>query len=194
MRYTELFEHYVNAFDEDSKAKYADQVWDIMQKSYASQGGFHSADDIHDLIHKTGMWKLAVRSGHVYAAMLYKDQQGRKSIASGTDGSLLGKRDYFKMKEEDIRMERAWAEVSGPVERIMQQSGAEPIPNKFAAILTGKHIDEMDDDGYHYTRIISGIPHKKVIYGFAKLDANAAAKLRLQGIELNDLPDNIKVA
>lgn len=194
MRYTELLEHYVNAFDQDAKSKYADQVWEIMQKSYASQGGFHSAEDVQDLIQKTGMWKLCVRNGHVYCAMLYKDQNGRKSIASGTDGSSLGKRDYFKMKEEDIKFQRAWAEVSGPVEKIMKRSGAEPIPNKFASVLTGKEISELNPDGYHYTREISGHQHEKIIYGFAKLDDEAAVKLRMQGIDLKDLPDNVKVS
>lgn len=121
MRIKELYEHYVNAFDTNIKSRYADQVWEIMQKSYAKIGGFQSADDKEDLMTKTGLWKLSVRDGHVYAAILYKDHLGRKSIAIGTDGSPQGKQDYFKIKNEDIKFERAWAEVSGPVEAIMVQ-------------------------------------------------------------------------
>ena len=138
MRYTDLFEHYVNAFNTDSKQKYADQVWEIMVRTYEKVGGFHTAANIEELMQKTGLWKLCVRDGHVYAAMLYKDQHGRKSIASGTDGSSQGKRDYLKMKDEDIGQKRAWAEVSGPVELIMKKSGALPVPNSLAATLTGK--------------------------------------------------------
>lgn len=194
MRYTDLFEHYVNAFNIDSKQKYADQVWEIMVRSYEKVGGFHTAANIEELIQKTGLWKLCVRDGHVYAAMLYKDQHGRKSIASGTDGSSQGKRDYLKMKDEDIGQKRAWAEVSGPVELIMKKSGALPVPNSLAATLTGKEILELDPDGFHYERLISGYLHRKIIYGFVNLNKETADSLAAQGISLSELPSNIKLS
>jgi hypothetical protein len=195
MRIKELLtEHYVNAFDNSAKQKYADQVWQIMQKSYEKIGGFHSADDIDDLIDKTGLWKLSVRNGHVYAAVLYKDHLGRKSIASGTDGSEQGKRDYFSIKREDVQLKRAWAEVSGPAESVMKKLGAKPIPNYLASALTGKEILSKDEDGYHYSRMISGHEHTKIIYGFAKLDRGTAEKLASQGINIHELPDNVKAS
>lgn len=193
MRYTQLFEHFVNLFDEDSKKKYADQVWEILQQSYSKVGGFHSAASVEELIAKTGMWKLTVRNGHVYAVSLYKDHLGRKSIASGTDGSDIGKSDYNRIKREDLSLQRAWAEVSGAPEALLKRAKAQPIPNTFAASLTGKEILELNPDGYHYTRLISGHPHEKIIYGFINLDPASAAKFELQGIDLNKLPSNIKV-
>jgi hypothetical protein len=194
MRYTDLFEHYVNAFDDDSKTKYADQVWHIMQLSYEKVGGFHSAANVEELIAKTGLWKLCVRNGHVFAAMVYKDQHGRKSIASGTDGSSQGKRDYLRMKDEDVTRERSWAEVSGPVELILKRAGAQPVPNTLAAALTGKEILELDPDGYHYERMISGHRHKKMIYGFVNMDKRTADFLAYQGVELSELPPNVKLS
>jgi hypothetical protein len=193
MRYSELFEHYVNAFDVNSKEKYADQVWAIMVRSYEKLGGFHTAANIQELIQKTGLWKLCVRDDHVFAAMLYKDQNGRKSIASGTDGSSRGKRDYMLMKDEDVERQRAWAEVSGPAENVMKKSGAQPVPNTLANVLTGKEILELDPDGYHYDRLISGHRHTKIIYGFVNLDKDTAAKLVASGVDLHTLPSNIKL-
>jgi hypothetical protein len=193
MRYTQLFERFVNVFDEDSKKKYADQVWDILQKSYEKVGGFHSAANIEELIAKTGMWKLVVRDGHVYAASLYKDHLGRKSIASGTDGSDLGKSDYNRIAREDVSMQRAWAEVSGFPEALLKRAKAKPIPNTFASALTGKEILELNPDGFHYTRLISGHPHEKMIYGVIDIDPDTMAKLEQQGINLHELPSNIRL-
>lgn len=191
MRYHQLFEHFVNVFDADQKRKYADQVWDIMQKSYEKVGGFGTASSADELIAKSSLWKLVVRNGHVYAAFLYKDQQGRKSVASGTDGSDMGRRDYARVKDEDIKLQRAWAEVSGPVERIMKRAGAQAVPNSLANKLTGKEILELNPDGFHYTRFIAGEPHEKIIYGFISLDANTVEQLKLQGVDLQSLPSNI---
>lgn len=193
MRIKELFEHYINAFNDDVKIKYADQVWNIMQRSYEKIGGFHSAGDVDELIGKTGLWKLAVRDGHVYAAVIYKDHLGRKSIASGTDGSPQGKKDYFRIKNEDVKLERAWAEVSGPAESVMMKAGAKPVPNSLADVLTGKTILEKDSDGFHYIRKISGHEHRKIIYGFVKLDKSTANKLEKMGIKLHELPSNVKL-
>lgn len=158
-----LLEHFVNLTAPSQKSKYANEVWQILQKSYEKIGGFKSVDTLEELIHDTGLWKLSKRNGRIVAVAIYKDSYGRKSIASGTDGSPQGKHDYFLIKNEDIKFKRAWAEVSGPVEKIMQKSGAQPLPNKFAEVLTGKKVLNFNSDGYHYTRIIGGHPHEKII-------------------------------
>ena len=170
--------------------KYADQVWSLLQKSYEKAGGFHSADDIPDLISKTNMWKIVVRNGIVTAANLYRDLHGRKSIAAGTDGTQQGKRDYMMVKDADIRYRRAWSEVSGAPERLASKAGLRPLPAKFAAMLTGKEIVEFNSDGYHYTRMISGHPHEKVIYGSVRLTADTILKLTQAGIDFRELPEH----
>jgi hypothetical protein len=76
---------------------------------------------------------------------------------------------------------------------LLKRAKAQPIPNSFAATLTGKEILELNPDGFHYTRLISGHPHEKIIYGFVNLDPGTAAKLELQGVDLQKLPSNIKV-
>lgn len=172
--------------------KYADQVWALLQKSYKKAGGFHSADDIPDLISKTNMWKLVVRNGVVTAANLYRDLHGRKSIAAGTDGTQQGKRDYMMVKDADIKYRRAWSEVSGAPEHLAAKSGMRPLPAKFAAMLTGKDIIEINADGCHYTRLISGHPHEKIIYGSVELTPDTILKLTQAGIDFRELPEHFK--
>lgn len=191
MRYTELFEHVVNLRTADDKKKYSQEVWAILQQSYESCGGFHSAATVDELITKTGLWKLITRNGKISALGLYKDALGRKSIASGTDGSARGKTDFLKIKSEDLKMKRAWAEVSGSPEKMLKRAGAKAVPNQLASILTGKEILELNSDGFHYTRLISGHPHEKVIYGFVSLDNETVAQLQKSGVSISSLPDNI---
>lgn len=92
-----ISERYINAVGNDQRAieikqRYKDQVWDILQKSYAGiggikGGGFESPDA---MVEKIPMWKIAVRDGRVRAVIMYKDKNGRKSVALGTDGSDEG--------------------------------------------------------------------------------------------------------
>lgn len=188
-----LVERVINAFDNNNKEKYSQQVWDIMQLSYSNvPGGFGSASSVEELISKSGLWKMVIRSGKVTAVNIYKDQYGRKSIASGTDGSTQGKKDYMMLKNADVKYRRAWAEVSGVPEKIIARMGAKPIPNKFAELLTGKEILEYNDDGFHYTRMIAGHPHEKVIYGAIQITPELEEYLQKNNIQLHELPDNFK--
>lgn len=187
-----IIERVVNAFDEQEKLKYADQVWDVLQKSYAKlPGGFGTASSLEELIEKSGLWKIIVRSGHVTAVNVYRDQNGRKSIASGTDGSIQGKLDYRMIKSADIKFNRAWGEVSDRAEALMAKLGAKPIPAKLAPILTGKKILSYNPDGVHYTRMIAGEPHEKIMYGVVNITPDLEAQIKANGIELHQLPSNI---
>ncbi len=186
-----LTEHFINLNTPEEKSQYKDEVWDILQKSYASIGGFKSAVDAEELVDTPGLWKLSRRNGKIVAVGIYRDMHGRKSIAVGTDGSAEGKRDFYKIKNEDVRFGRAWCEASGAVEAILKKNGSRPIPAKFASVLTGKQIVEINPDGVHYTRLIQGHPHEKIIFGVAKLDDALLQKLADAGIELHDLPPNI---
>ena len=101
MQFRELItETYINAIGFDDRAqaikeKYKDAVWQLLRKSYASIGGikgsgFGSPDE---MVAKIPFWKIATRSGKPVAVILYKDKQGRKSVAAGNDGSEDAK--YF---------------------------------------------------------------------------------------------------
>ena len=166
-----LLERYVNLIKKEDKQKYVDQVWDMLQKTYAPIGGFKSADSKEDLIQDSSIWKLVRKGGKIVAVMIYKDKLGRKSIAGATeigeDGKATeeGKKALLSIVIEDIKLNRSWSEVSGKMEHLKRKYGAVPIPNKYAAELTGKEILELNPDGYHYTRMIGGKPYEKVIVG-----------------------------
>lgn len=188
-----LLERVYNAFTSTDKMKYADQVWAVLQQAYSKlRGGFGTASSLEELIEKSGLWKVVVRDGKVSAVNIYKDQHGRKSIASGTDGTPQGKKDFMMIKNEDVKFNRAWVEVSDAPEKILARMGAKPIPSKFAGPLTGKEILDYNSDGYHYTRLIAGEPHEKIIYGIVNLDPKLEEKLRNAGISTHELPGNIR--
>jgi hypothetical protein len=173
-----LIETYINAIRPADKQKYAEQVWDILQASYASlPGGFATAATVDELIEKSWLWKLVKRDGKIVAVQIYKDQYGRKSIAGGTDGSPTGKAELNKIVMDDIKLNRSWAEVSGAPEHIITKLGGQPLPNTLAAMLTGKEILELNPDGYHYTRLIAGKPYEKIIFGTVNLPSGVMSKI-----------------
>ena len=194
MRYKEfIIERVVNAFDEKTKLHYGQEVWNLLQRSYAEvPGGFGSAADIPDLIKKGDLWKLVVRDGEVTAVGIYRDQYGRKAIASGTNGTRQGLIDYKMIKSEDQKFSRAWAEVSGKPESAMIKAGFKPLPSKFAPILTKKEIVSYNEDGFHYSRVIAGDVHEKVIYGSIHITPELAQQLQSAGIQLHSLPAQFK--
>jgi hypothetical protein len=179
MRFKEfLIETYINAIQPEDKQKYAQQVWDILQASYANlPGGFATAATIEELIEKSWLWKMVKRDGKIVAVQIYKDKYGRKGIAGGSDGSSIGKTEVGKIIADDLKLNRSWAEVSGSPERIMTTLGATPTPNTLAAMLTGKEILSLNPDGYHYTRLIGGKPLEKIIFGTVNVPPDVMSKI-----------------
>jgi hypothetical protein len=111
----QLRERFINLIqpnsDED-RLKYRDQVWDLLQKSYADIGGikgtgFSSPDE---LVQKIPFWKLVVDKGTVRAVVMYKDSNGRKSVAMGSDGSDYANKHIASIVREDIK--RSFGEKS----------------------------------------------------------------------------------
>ena len=188
-----LFERYINLFTNADKMQYGQEVWDLLQKAYADKGGFKSAPDIEALVSDSGMWKLSRRGGKINAALIYKDMHGRKMIGLATDGTRRGIADYANTLATDMSMKRAWAEVSGKPEAYLIRLGAKPIPAKYAPMLTGKSIIEFNPDGIHYTRLLSGEPHEKALYGFVKLTPELIQILKSSHIDLAELPDNFNL-
>lgn len=110
-------ERYVNAIStkidsEDLKIKYVDQVWDILQKSYASIGGIKGSgfSSKEDMISNIPFWKIIVNNGTVHGVVLYKDKDGRKSVAMASDGSEYAKKHLSSLVAADIK--RAYGEKS----------------------------------------------------------------------------------
>jgi hypothetical protein len=188
-----LIERIVNLFKADEKQKYADEVWDVLQQSYAPIGGFGTSATVDELIEKSGLWKLVVRNGNISALEIYRDQFGRKGIGLGTNGTYQGKKDLRMIIKDSIKYKRSWAEVSGKPEYIYKKYGGIPISATYAELLTKHPIISINDDGYHYTRLIYGVPKEKIIYGVINLSLQDREMLRSKGIKLHELPQNIKL-
>jgi hypothetical protein len=208
MRYKEfLIERVLNLHTPEEKMPYAEIVWDMLQRSYKKIGGFKSAANLEELVNEPGYWKLIKRDGRITAVNIYKKSPKTKTfkvIASATEtdynpekdsykATPKGLSDYEMIKKGDVKMKRSWAEVSGPAEVLMRRSGATPVPNEYAEFLTGKKILELNDDGHHYTRLIHGEPHEKIIYGFIKLSDEGREELESRGINIRELPKNMEI-
>lgn len=90
---TEKFINLIGEKDIEKKREYADRVWDILQRSYAKIGGIKGSGfkSKEDMIKNIPFWKIMKSNGKVIAVKLYKDKNGRKSVAGGTDGSKEAK-------------------------------------------------------------------------------------------------------
>lgn len=167
-----FIEHYLTFFEKEDKEQYLDDVWNILQKSYAAIGGVAGLKDKNDLLDDGNFWKLVRKNGKIVAATIYKTKQGgRKIVAGGTDGTPDGKKAFYDLCREEVkRVERGtWAEVSGSMEGIfLFKLNATPIPIDIAAKILqdkGKEILSVDKDGFHYTRKIGGKPYEKIMFG-----------------------------
>jgi len=200
-----LAERVINLWTPEQKAEYADIVWDMFNKSYQKVGGFKSAAAVEELIDTPGLWKLVQRGDKITALGIYKlvaKTKNLKGIASATETELdpekniyvatrQGKKDLMMVKHEDITFSRAWVEISGPAEKLMLRMGAKPVPNKFAEFLTGKKVLDLNPDGFHYTRLIQGEPHEKLILGFVNLSPEGITQLRSMGLDPKEVLGDI---
>lgn len=166
--------------DKETKEKYADDVWEMLQHSYKSIGGYQGAKSADHLVSKTYLWKIITKGDTPVAIGIYKQQFGLKRIAIGTakdaGGEIVhvtgedkkvrvGKAALTKLVKSDLKT--AWVETSGGSEKLIMKVGGSKyrLPNTDANALTGKEILDMNDDGFHYTRDIGGEPHEKIIIG-----------------------------
>ena len=173
MKLVHLFETIDNFFIRDTKSRkqYADRVFDVLTQSYKSIGGLKGEGftSPQDMIDHVPMWKVARRGEDVKAVMMYKDTNGRKCVAMGTDGTPEGKRMLFGMIKEELSQARSYAELSGPALKAYKRiAGSEYdnylIPAKDVAKILGKEI-KLTDDHYEYQRMIGDNMATKVMMG-----------------------------
>ena len=101
---TESFKNLIGYRDIKSKEKYVDEVWNILQESYKQIGGIKGSgfNSKEDMIDNIPFWKLFVYNNKVVAVVLYKDKEGRKIVASGTNGSEIGKKKIIEIFKSDL--------------------------------------------------------------------------------------------
>ena len=165
---TLITERFLNFFSKEEIEPYIEDIWNIMQRTYQPIGGFKTADSPEELLKKVGMAKLVRKNDKIVAAALYKDSNGRKAIAKGSDGSKEGKLAVKQMYLEDVKFNRAWGEFSGKAEELLLRYGGVPVSNDAVEAILGKKVESKDKDGFHYTRLINGKPVRKIMIGNVK--------------------------
>ena len=159
------------------REKHRQEIHDMIHKAYAhpdigGYGGIKSGSkEESDAIHKdisNSMIKAHKRDGKITAVNLYRNQSGRKSIASATDGTDQGKKDWLKTKVEDHTQKRSWAEVSGKVLHLQKKMGVPVIDPNRAKELLNKET-KPTGNGESYIRKIGGHDHEKTMMGHPKI-------------------------
>ena len=111
----------------------------------------------------------------------------------GSDGSQQGKAGLYSIWKQDINLidRKAWGQVSQAVQHILiTKLNAVPIPNAIAKMVlkdAGKQVTKLNPDGYHYTRMIGGVPKYKFMVG--NLPDNYKQKVK-QYLENNKQENN----
>src|SRR5699024_10076285 len=140
-----LNETYINLIGDDArKHEYADEVYNMLQKAYAPIGGIKGSgfSSPQDMIENIPFWKLVSRNGKIVAGTMYKDRDGRKVVASFTDGKKTSRPDYADMvKDEGSRSYKETSDralgflikqigVDAVEQQAIEPSEAEQIPGK----------------------------------------------------------------
>ena len=111
-----LEERFINLLHDDPrKHQYAKEVHGMLQKAYKKIGGIQGSgfSSPEDMVKNIPMWKLHKKGGKIRGVVMYKDTNGRKGVATATDGSDEGKRGVAQIYRDDIVRGRAYGERSG---------------------------------------------------------------------------------
>lgn len=192
-----LTEKFINLFfDDPDKEKYVDDVWKILQTSYKKVGGLQGKgfSTKQDMLDSIPFWKIIKKGGKIVAVLMYKDQDGRKRVALGTDGSDIGKKMLGNAMTQEF--ERGFSEVSDgswrfirkilPEEylkqkvknlvevRLIQKSkkiySLDEVPKSEWVTKMDKGKLETDTfSGNYYLREIGGKLHVKIMLGMTGL-------------------------
>lgn len=164
-----ITEHFLTLTKKEDMKKYGEEVWDILQKSYAYIGGIAGINSIDDLIEDTDLWKLVRRDNKITAIKAYKLKNGgRKSNCGGTDGTIQGKKDIMKIYQEDGLMKdrHQYGEYSGKAVSTVLRTGGIPVPAAIAqSILEPKKIEICQDGWFYIRKLGDGKSHHKLMVG-----------------------------
>lgn len=139
--------------DSAERELYAKEVYDLLQKAYEYIGGLKGSgfNDVEDMKKNIPIWKLVRQDGKIVAVAMYKDKEGRKRVAIASDGSQKGKQKLAEIVRDDMKKERAYAEISGGSLRFSkrQVTGFEDFvihPEEVEKIVDDEIIYPVDPD------------------------------------------------
>ena len=164
-----LNEKFINLFDENEKEQYKDEVWNLLQKSYAPLGGIkgNGFKNPDDMVKNIKMWKIQKKNGKIVAGVMYKDKNYRKTVAVFTDGSKNGKESLKQMLKDDLK--RSIIEVSHSLLKFLERNLPSFIDKyKIPCKKVKEYLpdDEINcEDEYYYTRKIGNEEIRKLMLG-----------------------------
>ena len=169
---TFINETYINVFSPEDKLKYVDSVWSIIQGTYARLGGIKGSgfSSKEDMIASLPMWKLVKRDGVIVAVQLYKDKNGRKFVAAGTNNTPEGKEDLKKMLVDELKHGRSFGEVNPNIYNLIGSIIGQNELLKYTvnasdvSKILGKEVIPSNT-GLSYTRNINGHNEEKYMIG-----------------------------
>ncbi len=152
-----LTETYINAFSANEKQPYADQVWEILKRSYKaiSDDGPVAIPSKEYMISNVPLWKIGTHGDKVLAVIMYKDHgKGRKVSSVGTDGSPESKAMLRDMMKNEFT--RSYGEYSGPLYEFLKKHFRDlikqyTIPPHEAAKLLDTTVTPTKDGFYRRT-------------------------------------------
>lgn len=191
----ENYKNFIGPNSREKREEWADQAWDIVQKSYAPIGGIKGSgfNSKQDMIDNIPFWKIYTKGDRLVAAAFYKDKGGRKSVAIATDGSNLGKKivgDIFKASLGVSYGEKSGASLGTMMKNVpwkelqkflFTPKQLEKISGKRVVPVSKYDIGDLDEKDqktykkfpelkpYFYVREIDDKPHLKVAMGTPNL-------------------------
>jgi hypothetical protein len=122
LNFQEFFcESFSNLFinkDDEKRRQLADQIHSMVGASYQKATGQQNLafgmQSPEAMLETIPFWKIAKRDGRIRAVILYKDKNGRKSMAIATDSTKEGKNLLKQMLHDDMIRNRAYSEISDP--------------------------------------------------------------------------------
>jgi hypothetical protein len=152
------------------KRIYADDVFNLIDRAYSDIGGNPNYRNPSDVYLSQGDALYSVNDldddPDIDAVSVFKKTPyGRKSVASGQDGSQRAKREVLSYQSKILRRLPNYGEVSGRLMEILIAKGVPVVtdPRVIRSVLKGKRI-KMHPDG-SYSREIGGKMYRKVMVG-----------------------------
>ena len=167
-----LLEKITNLLSPEEKKFWAEPVYNLLQKAYADIGGLkgNGFRDINDMVQNIPFIKIYRISTEIKGVIAYKDKQGRKIVALGTDGSSEGRKFIISVFRDQLLQGKAYIEASNKcirfIEKIFTPAELKCIiikPDTAQQILPDDKIEPIDDE--EYARDIGGHMHPKKMLG-----------------------------
>ena len=159
----------------------ADQIWDMLIRSYANIGGLKTYEDKEQFLGMVKYAKLVYDSGTLVACATYRKVGASfKMVAIGCNQRVNGKLGIQEIIKDDILKldDHFWAEVSGAIEYYFKKYNGYPMPNTIVPNILKKDVGLFrfsNEDKVHYEREIGGRWHEKMIFGIKDEETYKAA-------------------